>query len=147
MTEPAEDRSSSILPIVIAAAIVIVAMGSMWALTFFRTDDKLPDDGLVVRAVVAQNDALQRENYTDFRSYTCAAQQGTEPQVLSDQRQSKNTKGNRFVNDIKDFAITGDRATATVAYHFEKSPDDTVSQPMTFVRENGAWKVCSPGPR
>lgn len=145
MTEPDEDRSS-MLPIVIAAAIVVVAMGSMWALKFLRTD-KLPDDGLVVRAVVAQNDALQRENYTDFRSYTCAAQQGTEPQVLADQRQSKNTKGNRFVNDIKDFVITGDRATATVAYHFEKSPDDTVSQPMTFAREDGVWKVCSPGPR
>ncbi len=145
MTEPVEDRSS-ILPIVVAAAIVAVVMGSMWALSFFRSD-KLPDDGLVVRAVVGQNDALQRENFADFRDFTCVAQQGTEPQVLSDQRQSKNAKGNRFVDDIKDFAITGDRATATVAYHFDKKPDDKVTTPMTFVRENGTWKVCSPGPR
>jgi hypothetical protein len=145
MTEPDEDRSS-ILPIVVAAAIVVVIMGSMWALKFFRTD-KLPDDGLVVRAVVAQNDALQRESYPDFRDYTCAAQQGTEPQVLADQRQSKNAKGNRVVDDIKDFAITGDRATATVVYHFQKRPDDKASAPMTFVRENGTWKVCSAGPR
>lgn len=145
MTEPAEDRSS-LLPIALAATIVILAMVTMWALNFFRSD-KVPDDGLVVRAVIAQNDALQRESYTDFRSYTCAAQQGTEPQVISDQRQSQNAKGNRFVDDIKDFAITGDQATATVVYHFEKTPDDKVSQPMTFVRENGTWKVCSPGPR
>ena len=145
MTEPDEDRPS-ILPIAIAAAIVLFAMVAMWALTFFRTDT-VPDDGLVVRAVVGQNDALQRESYVDFRTYTCAAQQGTESQVLADQRQSKNTKGNRFVDDIKDFAITGDRATATVTYHFENKPDDKVTQPMTFVRENDAWKVCSPGPR
>ena len=51
------------------------------------------------------------------------------------------------VDDIKDFAITGDRATATVVYHFEKKPEDKVSQPMTFIRENSTWKVCSPGPR
>ena len=146
MTEPSEDRSSSLLPIVLAAAIVIVAMGAMWVLSLLRPD-KLPDDGLVVRAAVGQNDALQRENYTDFSTFTCAAEQGTESQVLADQRQSKNAKGNRFVDDIKDFTVTGDRATATVTYHFEKKPDDKVGAQMTFVRENGAWKVCSPGPR
>lgn len=145
MTEPAEDRSS-ILPIVIAAAIVVVAMGSIWALKFFRTD-KLPDDGLVVRAIVAQNDALQRESYPDFRNFTCVAQQGTEPQVLADQRRSVSANGHRVVEDVKDFAITGDRATATVVYHFEKKPDDKATAPMAFVRENGTWKVCSPGPR
>ena len=145
MTEPDDDRSS-LLPIVLAAAIVVFAMSAMWALKFFRTD-KLPDDGLVVRAAIAQNDALQRENYADFRTYTCTAQQGTESQVLADQRQSKNAKGNRVVDDMKDFAITGDRATATVVYHFAKKADDKVSTAMTFVRENGTWKVCSPGPR
>lgn len=145
MTEPDEERSS-ILPIVLAAAIVILAMGTMWVLKLFQSDT-VPDDGLVVRAVLAQNDALQRESFADFREYTCAAQQGTEQQVISDQRQSKNAKGNRFVDDIKDFAITGDQGSATVVYHFEKKPDDKVSQPMTFVRENGTWKVCSPGPR
>jgi hypothetical protein len=145
MTEPDEDRPT-FMPIAIAAAIVVVALGSMWVLRFFRGDE-VPDDVLVGRAVVAQNDALQRENYADFRSYTCAAQQGVENQVVADQRQSKTAKGNRFVDDVKDFAVTGDRATATVVYHFEKSPDAKVNSPMTFVRENGSWKVCAPGPR
>ena len=145
MTEPIEDRPS-FMPIAIAAAIVVVALGGIWVLRLVRGDD-VPDDGLVGRAVVAQNDALQRENYDDFRTYTCAAQQGTEAQVLADQRQSKSAKGNRFVDDVKGFAAAGDRATATVVYHFQKSPDDKVSMPMTFIRENGGWKVCSPGPR
>ena len=145
MTEPDDDRPT-FMPIAIAAAIVVIALGSIWVLRFFRGDE-VPDDGLVGRAVVAQNDALQRENYADFRTYTCAAQQGGEGQVLADQRQSKSAKGNRFVDDVKDFAVTGDRATATVVYHFQKSPDNKVSTPMTFVRENGDWTVCSPGPR
>jgi hypothetical protein len=145
MTEPDEDRPT-FMPIAIAAAIVVVALGLMWGLRFFRSDE-VPDDGLVGRAVVAQNDALQRENYADFRVNTCIAQQGTETQVLADQRASKSAKGNRFVDDVKDFAVAGDRATATVVYHFEKSADAKLSTPMTFVRENGDWKVCSPGPR
>lgn len=145
MTEPHEDRPT-FLPIAIAAAIVVVALGGIWLLRLFRGDD-VPDDGLVGQAVVAQNDALQRENYADFQTYTCAAHQGTEAAVLSDQRQSKSAKGNRFVDDVTGFVITGDRANATVVYHFEKSPDDKVSTPMTFARENGSWKVCSPGPR
>ncbi len=43
--------------------------------------------------------------------------------------------------------IDGDRATATVTYHFDKAPDDQKPvSTMTFVREDGAWKVCSTGP-
>lgn len=145
MTEPDEDRPT-FMPIAIAAAIVVVALGGIWVLRLFRGDD-VPDDGLVGQAVVAQNDALQRENYADFQTYTCLAQQGTEGAVLADQRQSKSAKGNRIVDDVTGFAITGDRANATVVYHFEKSPDDKVSTPMNFARENGSWKVCSPGPR
>lgn len=145
MTEPGEDRST-FMPIVIAAAIVVTALGVMWALSLFRNDE-VPDDGLVGRAVVAQNDALQRENYADFRTYTCLAQQGVETQVLADQRQSKAAKGNRFVDDVTAFTVNGDTASATVVYHFEKTPDDKVDVPMNFVREDGEWKVCSPGPR
>ena len=43
-------------------------------------------------------------------------------------------------------AITGDRATATVTYHFERSPEDKVTTPMVFTRDGEDWKVCSPGP-
>jgi hypothetical protein len=145
MTEPAADRPT-FMPIAIALAIVVVALGAMWVLRLVRGEE-VPDEGQVGRAVVAQNDALQRENYADFRSFTCVAQQGTETQVLADQRQSKTAKGNRFVDDVTGFTAAGDRATATVVYHFEKAVDDKISTPMTFVRENGAWTVCSPGPR
>ena len=54
--------------------------------------------------------------------------------------------GARFVDDVTDVVIDGDRATATVTYHFDKAPDTKTGVDMTFVREDGAWKVCSIGP-
>ena len=47
---------------------------------------------------------------------------------------------------VTDIKIDGDRATATVTYHFDKAPDAKTPVPMTFAREGGAWKVCSTGP-
>lgn len=135
------------MPILTALAVVVVALIAVFVLRMIRGGDALPDDAAVGRAVVGQNDALQRGNYPDFRSFTCAAQQGIESQVLADQRQSSAARGPRFVDDVKDVKVSGDSATATVVYHFEKSQDDKVTVPMSFVRENQNWKVCSPGPR
>ncbi len=135
------------MPILTALAVVGVALIAVFALRLIRGGDTVPDSAAVGEAVVGQNDALQRGNYVDFKSFTCATQQGIEGQVLADQRQSVSTKGARYVDDVKDVIVTGDSATATVVYHFEKAEDDKVSSPMTFVRENGTWKVCSPGPK
>ena len=46
-----------------------------------------------------------------------------------------------FVDDVTAVAINGDRATATVTYHFERSPEAKVTAPMVFTREGGEWKV------
>ena len=78
--------------------------------------------------------------------YTCKRLQGTEADVIARQRDSVAKRGARFVDDVTDVKIDGDRATATVTYHFDKAPDEKTPVPMTFVREDGAWKVCSTGP-
>ncbi|WP_109751221.1 lumazine-binding protein [Mycolicibacterium aromaticivorans] len=145
MTEP-EDDGASPMPILIAlgvAVLILAAVGIAWLI-----DDKKPmsEDVLVGRAAVGQNDALQRDNYPDFRKYTCAAQQGAEADVLGVQQKSKAARGARYVDDVTDVKIDGDKATATVVYHFEKAADAKLKTPMTFVRENGEWTVCSPGP-
>jgi hypothetical protein len=100
----------------------------------------------VARAAVAQNDALQRNSYADFRGYTCRSEQSAEAEVLARQRDSVTKRGERFVDDVTDIKVDGDRATAKVTYHFDKAPDAKTDAEMTFVREDGAWKVCSPGP-
>ena len=143
--DPAENRST-VMPIVTALVIVGIALVAFIAVRLFQGDAP-PDENQIGRAVVGQNDALQREDYADFQTFTCVAQQGTQNQVLADQRQSRADKGARVVEDVTAIAVTGDRATATVVYHFEESVADNVSTPMTFIRENGEWTVCSPGPR
>jgi hypothetical protein len=126
--------------------VVLLALGVFWVLQLVAGDAQ-SDEARVALAAVGQNDALQRGDYADFRTFTCIAEQGTESGVLTDQRQSSSAKGARFVDDVTGIAVTSDRATATVVYHFEKAPDDKISSVMTFVRENGRWTVCSPGPR
>lgn len=145
MTNERDNSGSSPMPILIAlgvAVIVLIVFGISWLVR----GDGLTEDQRVGRAAVGQNDALQRENYPDFRKYTCAAQQGAEAEVVARQQQSKSAHGARFVDDVTAVRIDGDRANATVVYHFDKTPDKRVESPMTFVREGGDWKVCSPGP-
>ena len=133
------------VPFLSALAIIVIVVIGFWLLSLFRGDG-LSEDERVGRTAVGQNDALQRENFTDFRAYTCRAQQGSEADILARQRDSVAKRGARYVNDVTDVVINGDRATATVTYHFAKAPDTKTGVAMTFAREDGAWKVCSIGP-
>ena len=141
-----DDDRPSLMPVLIALGIVAFVLIAM---TVFRMigGDRTTDESLVGRAVVAQNDALQREDYAALRGYTCVPQQGVQADVIAGQQRSKTDRGARFVDDVTDIKIDGDRAAATVVYHFEKTPDDKVTSPTAFVREDGGWKVCSAGPR
>ena len=146
MTDEEHDGSSP-MPILIAlvvALLVLGVIGIVWVLD--NRQKPLTEDVKVGRAAVGQNDALQRDSYVDFRKYTCAAQQGTEAEVLDRQQKSKAAQGARYVDDVTEVKIDGDKAAATVVYHFEHAADNKLKVPMTFVRENGDWTVCSPGP-
>lgn len=133
-------------PLLIALALVGLALAVVFGLRACRGEEISAEAG-IGRAAIGQNDALQRLSYPDFRTFTCVAEQGSEDAVLAAQRKSAEAKGARYVDDVRDFAAEGDRATATVVYHFDKSADDKVTVPMTFAREGGQWRVCSPGPR
>jgi hypothetical protein len=132
-------------PFLGALAIIVLVVIAIGLVNIFGGDD-VPEDQRVGRAAVGQNDALQRQNYPDFRGYTCRAQQGNEAEMLARQRDSVQRRGARFVDDVAKVTLDGDRATATVTYHFDKAPDAKTGVDVTFVREDGAWKVCSTGP-
>lgn len=102
-----------------------------------------PDQAVRV-AVVGQNDGLQRLDYSRFQTYTCKARYGTQADVIAKQRDSVVKSGQRYIDEVSDIHIDGDHATATVTVHFDKTADDKVKTPVTLVREDGAWKVCSP---
>jgi hypothetical protein len=147
VTEPqnAADRPT-IAPFLGALAIIVLVVIAIWLFNVFGTND-VPADQQVGKAAVGQNDALQRQHYADFRTYTCRNQHGIEADVLAQQRDSVAKRGERFVDDVTDVVIDGDSATAKVTYHFGKAPDTKTGVAMTFAREDGAWKVCSTGPR
>ena len=144
MSEPQENRGTAV-PILIAAAVVALVLIGAVVSRIVRSDEISAEAG-IGRATLGQNDALQRESYTDFLRYTCSAEQGSEAVVLDAQRRSKKARGARFVDNVGGCVVTGERATASVTYYFENAPDDKVTTPMTFVREDGDWRVCSPGP-
>lgn len=143
MSEPTDRPTTA--PFLGALAIIVLVVIAVGLFNIFGSD-KVPDDQQVGRAAVGQNDALQRQNYPDFRNYTCRAHQGNETEILGRQRDSVAKHGERFVDDVAKVVIDGDRATATVTYHFDRAPDTKSGVDMTFVREDGAWKVCSTGP-
>ncbi|MDY6870708.1 MAG: lumazine-binding protein [Actinomycetota bacterium] len=84
---------------------------------------------LIGRVAAAQNDALQRADYQAFQTYTCRAEHATESEVLERQRNSSAEQGARFIDGVSDVAVDGDRATATVTYHFDRSEDDKFGSP------------------
>jgi hypothetical protein len=120
---------------------VLVVIGIV-AFNVFGSSDPTPDQ-LVRAAVVGQNAALQRQDYAAFRTFTCAAGQRTEGDVLTGQRDSVGRSGERYVDEVSDIRITGDAATAKVTYHFDKTPDTTSSAEVPLVLQDGAWKVCA----
>jgi hypothetical protein len=126
------------------AIIALVVMAIVLFNLFAKNEP--PADQQVGTAAVGQNDALQRQDYADFRSYTCRAQHGAEADIIARQQDSVAKRGERFIDAVTDVVIDGDRATAKVTYHFDKAPDTKTGVAMTFVREDGAWKVCSTGP-
>jgi len=129
-------------PFLAALAIISLVVIGIALVNYFSNDELTPEQQ-VVRAAVAQNDALQKDNYADFAKNTCRAEQGTEAEVLAGQRDSKDKQGRRLIDDVTDVVVNGDRATAKVTYQFDKAPDAKTDVATTFVLEDGAWKVCS----
>jgi hypothetical protein len=143
-----DEERGSLAPFIAAAAVFALVVVGVAVFTLTRGDG-LTEEQRVGRAAVGQNDALQRQNYADYQRYTCSAAQGTEPNMLGAQQESVRQHGARYVDDVTDVTIDGDRATATVKYHYEKDPNGSdvskrqASTPLTFARQDGQWKVCS----
>ncbi|MGH3638588.1 MAG: lumazine-binding protein [Mycobacterium sp.] len=141
LPEPEPDRPT-LAPFVGGLAVFALVVIGIILFNVFGTQQTTPGDQ-VAQAAVGQNDALQSQDYAKFRNFTCLADQGTEASFLSRQRDSVAKNGERYVNDVPTIRVDGERATATVIYHFANAVEQTSSSDLTFVREDGAWKVCS----
>jgi uncharacterized protein HemX len=141
--EPTPQDRRTATPFLAALAIIGIVVIAIGLVNYFGNDELTPEQQ-VVRAAVAQNDALQKENYADFRSNTCRSEQRAEAEVIAGQRDSKEKQGRRLIDDVTDVVVDGDHATAKVTYQFDKTPDTKIDVETMFVLEDGAWKVCTP---
>ncbi|MGV0740433.1 lumazine-binding protein [Mycobacterium syngnathidarum] len=132
----------TMVPFLGALAVIVLVVIVVVLLNVFGSDGR-SDEQQVALAAVGQNDALQRENFGEFSGYTCAALRGVESDFIARQRDSVAKRGARYVDDVTEVKVDGDRATATVVYHFDNTPDAKVNTETTFVREDGQWRVCS----
>lgn len=130
------------VPFLGALAVIVLVVIVVVLLNVFGSDGR-SDEQKVTLAAVGQNDALQRQNFDEFSGYTCAALRGFETDFIARQRDSVAKRGARYVDDVTEVKVDGDRATATVVYHFDNAPDAKVNTETTFVREDGQWRVCS----
>lgn len=139
--EPADRPTPA--PFLGALVIIVIVITAIFV---FNRNSGGGDPELIGRAVSGQNDALQRQNYQDFLTYTCAGQHGTGDEVLARQRDSVAKRGERYVDGVGNVVVDGDHATAKVTYHFKNDEDTKVGADLSFVKEDGTWKVCSAGP-
>ena len=144
MSDDADDGATP-WPFIGALAIIVLGVLGIGVMTWANrgADDERE---AVVRAALGQNDALQRLDYGGFRANTCAQQVGVEAEVLARQRGSVAAKGARYVDNVTGVSIDGDRATANVSYYFAADKDAKIDTVATFAREDGGWRICSPGP-
>lgn len=139
--QPAPDRPT-VAPFLGALAIFALVVIGIVLFNVFGTQHTTPGDQ-VAQAAVGQNDALQRQDFSAFRKFTCGADQGTEASFLTAQRDSVAKNGERFVNDVPSIRVDGDHASATVVFHFANTAEQSFSVEERFVQEDGSWRVCS----
>jgi hypothetical protein len=145
VTEPEfESDRPTMAPFLGALAVIVLVVIAIVLFNSFGGSGPTPEQD-VGRAVVGQNDALQRQSYADFRAYTCRAAHGSEADFLARQRDSVAKNGERYVDGVSNVRVDGDRAIADVTYHFDKTAGTTSGSELTVVHEDGTWKVCSPG--
>lgn len=138
--EPDPDRPT-IAPFLGAFALFALVVLGIILFNVFGSETTTPGDQ-VAKAAVGQNDALQRQDYGKFRTFTCRAAQGSEADFLARQRDSVAKNGERYLDDVTDIAVDGGRGSATVTYHFDKTAETKTPVEVSFVQEDGAWKVC-----
>lgn len=131
----------TIAPFVGALVIVVLVVIGIFAIDAFGGDELTPEQ-LVSRAVIGQNDGLQREDYSAFRNFTCQAAQRDEAAVIAGQKESVAKNGERYVDDVANVRIDGDEAVAAVTYSFDNARDDKSTSDVRLIGEDGAWKVC-----
>jgi len=110
-------------------------------------DNGSPSDQQVGRSSGGQNDALQRQDYARLPYLTCRDQQGIQAECACLGNGIRwDRRGQRFVDDVTDVVIDGDRGKRQVTYHFRQHRmSKPVFDDVPCVRTR-AWRSVRPAP-
>ncbi|GAA3033763.1 hypothetical protein GCM10010528_13460 [Gordonia defluvii] len=132
-------------PIIAALAVVVVLIGLIlipqWLHPFAS---RVSDEDSVRMAVNNHYTAQNALNYDTFTRWTCAAKLPPRDEFLTRATASRDVNGPIVIppGKIADVAINGDRASATVSWHYGKKTDAVTTTATTLVRQDNQWKVC-----
>ncbi|MCG7635142.1 MULTISPECIES: Rv0361 family membrane protein [Gordonia] len=136
-------------PFFVAAGVVgLVVLGVVLSNVTRPAEDRAGDSAQVQYAINDVYTARNGPNYAEYRANTCAADVEaadfiSEERFVQDNRETLTRNGHIEIPEITELVVDGDRATAKVHWHYDKTPDDVNVVDTIVVRENGEWKVCS----
>ena len=131
-----------------ALVIVVVAILAVVLSNMLRpAEERASDSGQVQFAINDNYTARNNVDYGKFKQSTCAADTSSssfisEQEFVSQNRTSVESKGRIVIPEITDVTVNGDRATARVHWHFDKTPDDKQTTSVVVVKDDGTWKLC-----
>ena len=131
-----------------ALLIVVLAAAGIGLSYLFRPADERGDDSTKVQyAINAYYTARNNVDYSAYRDATCAAtrdstQFPSESNFETTEKKSLEDNGRVVIPEITDLSVSGERATATVHWHFDNKSDQKQTTAVVALREDGNWKVC-----
>lgn len=135
-------------PFLLALIVVVVAVVGILLSYLIRPAEKRASEPAQVQYAI--NDFYTARNnldYAEFRDHTCAADLNasdfpSEAEFTAENQKSLEANGRIVIPEISDVSVSGDRATATVHWQFDKKSDEKQTTNVVVLRENGNWKVC-----
>ncbi|MGC4934677.1 hypothetical protein ACLQ3C_13465 [Gordonia sp. DT30] len=146
--EPAAPSWRKAWPFLVALLVVVLAAAGIGLSYLFRpAQERAGDSAQVQYAINDLYTARNNVDYTAFRDHTCSVDVNSagfpaQPEFATENRQSLERNGRIVIPEITDLKVSGDRARATVHWHFDKQSDETQTTKVAAVREDGNWKVC-----
>ncbi|UEA57617.1 hypothetical protein LK459_13405 [Gordonia otitidis] len=132
-------------------ALVVVALailGVVLSNVLRPAQERASDSGQVQFAINDNYTARNNVDYGKYKESTCAADTSS-PSFISgaefvrQNRTSVESKGRIVIPEITDVTVNGERATARVHWHFDKTPDDEQTTSVVVVKDDGRWKLCT----
>lgn len=138
---PRGSRNPAVL-IGVILAVIVLGVGGFFAVKHFSKHPTSAEDQ--IRAVdQRETDEYNAYNVSFDPELECKANAAYEQAHVKQARKLRDESGT-ISSSVANIHVTGDSATADVTVKFQKAPDQPVTIPSQFVKEDGKWKDCTP---